>query len=67
MNPNRKPFHADLVVFVACILALTFWAGLELGKTNTPEIQCQKIVPASQMYQSRGDAKYWIRMNKEMR
>jgi hypothetical protein len=46
MNPNRKAFHHDIIVFVACCLLVVWWSGYEIGfyrASQAPKV-CAKVL-----------------------
>ena len=45
MNQNRKPFHADLVVFFVCWSVACFFAGKWMGE----EQMADKVKPCYEM------------------
>jgi hypothetical protein len=46
MFRNRKPFQADLIVFVVCCLLATWFFGYEVGVYRTKQIPlvCAKVL-----------------------
>ncbi len=43
MYQKRKPFHADLIVFVVCCLLGTWYTGFEMGRMYQPKV-CATVI-----------------------
>jgi len=61
MNPNRKPFHADMIVFFDCWSVACFFAGKWMGE----EQMADKVKPCYEMKKqnldmSKRTEKLWI-------
>ena len=64
MNPNRKPFYPDVIVFYVCIIIAVWFFGYEYGLSQikgcvVSAVKTYQPTQPAVMYESRGDVKYW--------
>jgi hypothetical protein len=58
MYQKRKPFHADLIVFVVCCLLGSWYFGFEMGRQYQPKV-CAKVL-GMQVVSSTADSCWYI-------